>query len=99
MVRMQLAVEAVEGIVDCVASALVVGKQLAKKLGVWKIALKVKISQRDDSYLSAENFIVNTSFEVFDVVSSPTSPTVVGKFSLYAEVLHIENEECILCWS
>ena len=30
------------------------------------------------------------------LVSSPTSPTVLGKFSLYGEVLVIGNKDCIL---
>ena len=57
-----------------------VGKRLAKKLGVWKSARKVNVRQGDGSHLSEENFIVNTSFKVFHLVS-PTSPTVLGKFS------------------
>ena len=39
---------------------------------------------------------MNTCFKGFDLVSSPTSPTVLGKFSLYAEVLDIGNKNCIL---
>ena len=39
---------------------------------------------------------MNTSFKVFDFVSSPTSPTVLSKFSLDAEVLDIGNKDCIL---
>ena len=80
---------------DCAASAPVVGKRLAKKLGVGKRARKVKVRQGDGSHLSAGNFIFNTSFTVFDLASSPTSPTVVGKFSLDAEVLNVGNKDCI----
>ena len=73
-----------------------VGKRLAKKLGVWKRARKVNVRQGDGSHLSGENFVVNTSFEVFDLVPSPTSPTGLGKSSLDAEVLDIGNKDCIL---
>ena len=81
---------------DCAASAPVVGTWLAKKLGVWKRARTVNVRQGGGSHLSGGNFIVNTSFKVFDLVSSPTSPTVLREFSLYAEVLDIGNKECIL---
>ena len=46
--------------------------------------------------MSGGNFIVNTSLKVFDFVSSPASLTVLGKFSLDAEVLDIANKDCIL---
>ena len=98
-VQIQLAGEEVEAIVDCTASAPVVGKRLAKKLGVWKRARKVNVRQGDGSHLSGGNFIVNTSFKVFDLVSSTTSPTVLGKFSLDGEVLDIGNKDCILSLS
>ena len=39
---------------------------------------------------------MNTSFKVFDFVSSSASPTVLCKFSLDAEVLDIGNEDRIL---
>ena len=63
---------------------------------MWKRARKVNVRQGDGSYLSGENLIVNTSCKVFDLVSSLTSLTVLGKFSLDAEVLHIRNKNCIL---
>ena len=88
--------EEVEAIVDCVASAPVVRKRLAKKLGGWKWARKVHVRQGDGCHLSEANFIVNTSFKVFDFVTSPTSPTVLGKFSLNAEVLDRGNKDYIL---
>ena len=40
--------------------------------------------------------MVNTSFQVFDLVSPPASTTLLGKFSLDAEVLDIGNKDCIL---
>ena len=95
MVRIQLAAEEVEAIVEYTASAPVVGKRLAKKLGVWKSARKVDVVQGNGSRLSGGNFIVNTSFKRFDLVSSTTSSPVFGKFSLDAEVLHIGNQDCI----
>ena len=84
---------------DRAASALVVGKRLAKKLVVWQRARKVNVSQGAGSHLSVGNFIVHTSFKVFDLVSSPTSSTVLGKFSLDAEGLDIGNEDSILGFS
>ena len=81
---------------DCAASAPVVGKWLAKELGVLKRAREVNVRHGDGSHLSAGHFIVNTSFKVLDLVSSPTFPTVLGKFPLNAEVLDIRNKDCIL---
>ena len=49
--------------------------------------------------MSGRKFIVNISFQVFNFVTSPTSPTVLCKFSLDAEVLDIGNKDCILGWS
>ena len=76
-----------------VASAPVVGKWLAKKLGVWNRARMVNIGQGHDSYLSERNFIVNTWFHVFDLVSSAI---VLRKFSFDAEVFDIGDEDCML---
>ena len=81
---------------DCAASAPLVGKRLAKELGVWNRARKVNIRQGDGSHLSGGNFIDNTSLKVFELVSSTTSPTVLSEFSLDAEVLDIGNEDYIL---
>ena len=88
--------EEVEGIVNCEASAPVVEKRLAKKVGVWKRVRKVNVRQADGSHVSVGNFIVNTSFKVYDFVSSPASPTVLCKFSLDAEFLYIRKKNCIL---
>ena len=81
---------------DYAASAPVVGKRLAKKVGVWKRARKVNVREGDVSHLSGGNFIFNTSFKVFDLVSPPTSPTVLRQFLLDAEVFDIVNKDCIL---
>ena len=95
-VRCQLAMEDMTGIVDCAASAPVVGKRLTKKLEVWKRPREVNVRQGAGSHLSVANVIVNTSFKVFDFVSSATSTTVLAKFTLDAEVLDVGNKDCIL---
>ena len=74
---------------DTGASASVVGKRLALKLGIWKRARKVKVKQGDGSSLGG-NFVVNTRFEVIDL-----SP-VLDKFAMDAEVLDIGNRDVIL---
>ena len=45
------------------------------------MARKVNVRQGDGSYFSGENFIVNTSFKLFELDSPPASPTVLRKFS------------------
>ena len=75
--------------VDTEASASVVGKRLARKLGIWKRARKIKVRQGDGSYLGG-NVVVNTSFKVMD------SSLVLGKFAMDAEVLDIGNRNVIL---
>ena len=77
-----------EAVVDTGASASVVGQRLACKLGIWKRARKIKVRQGDRSSLGG-NFVVNTSFKVMD------SSSVLGKFAMYAEVLHIGNRDLI----
>ena len=81
--------EEVEAVVDTGASASVVGKRLARKLGIWKRARKVKVRQGDGSSL-AGNFVVNTTCNVMDLSS------VLGKFTMDAEVLDIGNRDVIL---
>ena len=73
-----------------------VGKRLAKKLGLGKRARKVYVRQGNGSHLAGGNFILNTSFKVLDFVSSPASDTVLDNFALDAEVLNIGNKDCIL---
>lgn len=94
-VRIQLALEDVEAIVHCAASASGVGQWIAQKLVVCKTAFKYHVGQGDGSHLFAGNFIVNTWFNVFDFVACGTSATVVGRYSLDAEVLDIENQDCM----
>ena len=62
---MHLTWEEVEAVVDTEASTSVVGKRLARKLGIWKRARKVKIRQGDGSFLGGK-FVVNTLFKVMD---------------------------------
>ena len=50
IVNLYLAGEEVEAVVDTGASASVVGKCLERKLGIWKIARKVKVRQRGGSH-------------------------------------------------
>ena len=78
-----------EAVVDSGASASVVEKHLACKLGIWKRARKVKVRQGDGSSLEG-NFFVNTNFKVMD------SSLVFGKFGMDAEVLDIGNRDVIL---
>ena len=86
---MHLAGEEVEAVVDTGASASVVGKRLARKLGIWKRARKVKIKQGDGSSLGGD-FVVNTTFKVMD------SSSILGKFAVDAKVLDIGNRDVIL---
>ena len=74
---------------DTGASASVVGKRLAHKLGIWKRARKVKVRKGEGSSLGG-NFVVNTRFKVIDLSS------VLGKFAMDAEVLDIGNRDVIL---
>ena len=81
--------EEIEAVVDTGASASVVGQRLARKLGIWKRAKKVKVRQGDGSYLRG-NCVANTVFKVMD------SSLVLGKFGMDAEVLDIGNRDVIL---
>ena len=92
-VKLHLVGQEVEAVADTVASASVVGKSLARKLGIWKRGRKVKVRQGDGSSLGG-NFVVNTTFKVMDLSS------VLGKFAMDTEVLEIENTDVIwgLSW-
>ena len=89
IVKLYLVGEEVEAVIDTGVSASVVGKRLARKLGIWKRAKKVKVRQGDGCYLGG-NFVVNTAFKVMDF------STVLGKFAINAEVLDIGNRDVIL---
>ena len=88
-VKLHLAGEEVEALVDTGASASVVGKRLACKLGIWKRVRKVKVRQGNGSSLEGK-FVVNTTLRVMD------SSSVVGKFAMDTEVLDIGNRDVIL---
>ena len=88
-VNLHLAVEEVPAVVDTGATDSVVGKRLRRKLGIWKQARKVKVSQEDGSSLGG-NFVLNTTFKVMD------SSLVLGKFAMDTEVLDIGNRDVIL---
>ena len=76
--------------IDSAASAPVVGKRLAIKMGIWKRARKVNVKQGDGSTLSGGNYVVNSSFRVY------SKGSLLGKFSLDAEVLDIGKKDVIL---
>jgi len=80
----------VEAIVDSAASAPVVGKRLAIKIGIWKRARKVNVKQGYGSTLSEGNYVVYSSFRVY------SKGSLLGKFSLDAEVLDIGKKDVIL---
>ena len=65
MAKIHLPGEKVEAVVGTGASASVVGQYLVHKLGIWKSMRKVKIRQRDGSFLRG-NSVVNTCFKVND---------------------------------
>ena len=88
-VKLHLAGEKIEAVVDTGASASVVGKRLARKLGIWNRARKVKVRQGDASTIGG-NFVVHTTFKVMD------SCLVLSKFGMDAEVLDIGNRDVIL---
>ena len=78
-----------EEVIDTGASASVLGKRLARKLGIWQRSTKVKVRQGDGSYLGGY-FVVNTLFQAMD------SSSVLGKFGLDADDLDIGNRDVIL---
>ena len=86
---MHLVTEEVKAGVDTGASASVVVKRLARKLGIWGMARKVKVRQGDGSSLLG-NFVVNTTFKVMDSFS------ILSNFAMSAEVLDLENRNMIL---
>lgn len=96
----------IEAIVDCGASAPVVGPKVAKRLGVWKRRNQVSISQGDGTKLKGGNFVVNTTFSIqkftpFSQLQPSSQPqpqpsSQPHKFALDAEVLDIGRRDIVL---
>ena len=76
--------------IDNVTSTPVVGKRLAIKIDIWKRARKVNVKQGDGSTLSGGNYVVNSLFRVY------SKGSLLGKFSLDAEVLDLGKKDVIL---
>jgi len=89
-VRITIAAEQVDEAVDSGASATVIGERIAKKLGCWKRARKVKVRQGDGSTLAGGKYVVNTMFKVF------SEGSLLSRFTLAAEVLDIGKRDVIL---
>ena len=86
---MHLAGDEVEAVVDTGAGGSVVGKHLARKLGMWKGARKVRVRQGDGNHFGG-NFVANATFQVMD------SYSVLGEFAMDTEGLDIGNRDVIL---
>ena len=80
--------EKVEAVDDTEATAIVVGKALARKLVIWKRSRKVEIRQGNRSTLEG-NLVVYTSFKGMD------SFLVLSKFASVTKVLDIGNHDVI----
>ena len=72
--------------IDSAASAPVVGKRLACKMGVWKRARKVNVKQGDGSTLSGGNYVVDSLFHTYSKGSKVFNATTTGmqKFTSYS---------------
>jgi len=91
-VRIYIAEEEVEAVVDSGTSSPIVLNGLAYKLGICNSGRKIKVRQGDGRSL-AGNFVGNTGFRILD------SSSVVGKFLIDAEILYIRNWDVILSYS
>jgi len=89
-IRIIIAGEEVDAVVDTEASAPVIGERIAMKLGCWKRAKKVKIPQEDRSTLAGGKYVVNTMFKVF------SEGSLLSRFTLDSEVLDIGKRDVIL---
>jgi len=61
----------------------VMGERIAKKLGCWKRARKVRVRQGDRSTLASGKYVVNIVFKVF------SEGSLLGRFILDTEVFYI----------
>jgi len=89
-VRITIAGDEVEAVVDTGASGPVIGERIVKKLGCWKRARKVRVRQGDGSTLAGGKYVVNTTLKVF------SEGSLLGRFTLDAEVLDIGKWDVIL---
>jgi len=89
-VRITIAGEEVDAVVDTGASAPAIGERITKKLGCWKKARKVKVPQGGGSTLAGGKYVVNTTFKVF------SEGSLLSRFILDAEVLDIGKRDVIL---
>ena len=89
-VRITIAVEEVDAVVDIGASAPVIGERIGKKLGCWKRARKVRVRQGDGSTLARGKYMVNAVFKLF------SEGSLLGRFILDTEVLDIGKRDVIL---
>jgi len=89
-VRITIAGEELDAVVDTGASAPVIGERIAKKLGCWKRASKVKVRHGDGSTLAGGKYVVNSMLKVF------SKGSLLGRFTLDTEVLNIGRWDVIL---
>ena len=89
IVKLHLAGEEIEAVVDTGASASVVEKYLACKLEIWKRSRQVQVRQGDGGCLEG-NFVVNNLFEGMESFS------VLSKFVMNVKTLDIRNQNNIL---
>jgi len=80
----------VDAVVDTGASAPLIGERIAKKLGCWKRARKVRVRQGDGSTLARGKYVVHTVFKIF------SEGSLLGRFTLDAEVLDIGKQDIVL---
>ena len=107
MVPITIAGTTVHAVIDTAASAPVVGKSIASKMGIWKRAKRVRVRQADQSKVRGGKYIVNSSFTAsiiqndvmqVDAMQSAASNDVLCSmtFGLDAKVFDIRHRKVIL---
>ena len=90
----------VKAIVDCGASAPIMGPRIAKRLGVWRKAHKLDIHQGDGSKLRGGRYVANTRFStIVNTINTNTNTpnaTEMKMFDLDVEVVNIGSRDLIL---
>ena len=81
----------VNAVVDCRASAPIIGPKIAKRLGVWKRRKKIKIQQGDGSNIKGGKYVINTQISIKTREASELRP-----FALDAEVADIGSRDAII---